>query len=131
MPDPDQDLELLRELYREWEAGNLSAGRKLLSDELVTVWPEGFPHAGTYRGPEEHRRAMREWLSAWTEFELVAEDFVRVGERIVVPFRVRARGAGSGVEVNRRWAHAWTLSAGKVTRFEVSLEPDQLLEEPS
>jgi len=131
MPGPDQDLELLRELYREWEAGNLRAGSELLSDELVTVWPEGFPHAGTYHGPRQHRRAMREWLSAWTEFKLVAEDFIRVGETIVVPFRVRARGAGSGVEVDRRWAHAWTISAGKVVRFEVSLEPDQLMEESS
>ncbi|HEU0025198.1 MAG TPA: nuclear transport factor 2 family protein [Thermoleophilaceae bacterium] len=111
-------------MYAAWEAGDLRAGGELFDTEVVSVWPEGYPAAGTYHGPDGHRRAMREWLNAWTEFEMKAEGFHCVGDRVVVPFRVRAQGRESGIEVERRWAHIWTLREGRIVRFEVSLDPD-------
>jgi ketosteroid isomerase-like protein len=65
---------------------------------------------------------MREWLSAWDDFELEAEGFRDAGDSVVVPFRVRARGKSSGARVDRRWAHVWTFRHGKVVRFEVRLD---------
>jgi ketosteroid isomerase-like protein len=64
---------------------------------------------------------MREWLAPWDDFTIEAEDFLQRGNRVVVPFLVRGRGSGSGVEVKRRWAHAWTFAGGRVVRFEVFL----------
>jgi ketosteroid isomerase-like protein len=62
--------------------------------------------------------------ATWKDFSLTAEEFYEADDRVVVPFRVRARGIGSGVEVERRWAHTWTMRAGKAVRFEVNLDPD-------
>jgi ketosteroid isomerase-like protein len=58
------------------------------------------------------------------KFELRAEAFVESGGSVVVPFVVRARGRSSGVRVERRWAHVWTMRGGKVVRFEVFLSAD-------
>lgn len=116
------DVIVLRHVYEQWSVGNFAAGRELLAPELVSVWSEDFPTAGTYRGPSGHSAAMREWLSAWDDFELEAEGFRDAGDSVVVPFRVRARGKSSGARVDRRWAHVWTFRHGKVVRFEVHLD---------
>jgi ketosteroid isomerase-like protein len=118
---PD-DVRVLRQVYEQWSVGNFAAGRELLAPEMVSVWSEHFPTAGTYRGLSGHSAAMREWLSAWDDFHLEAEAFRDAGESVVVPFRVRARGKSSGARVDRQWAHVWTFRHGKVVRFEVHLD---------
>jgi ketosteroid isomerase-like protein len=122
-----EDVDALRAVYEEWEAGNLRAGQELLDANIESVWPQEFPSGGVYRGPHGHAKAMREWLGPWEEFTLTAEGFYAAGDRVVVPFRVRARGAGSGIAVERRWAHLWTMRGGKAIRFEVSLDPAEAL----
>ena len=123
-----RNVDLLQRLYGEWARGNFRAGRELLDESLTTVWAEEFPTAGIYHGPDEHITAMREWLSAWDDFQLEAEDFIDAGDSVVVPFRVRARGQGSGAVVERRWAHVLTLRNGRVVRFEVHLDVQRALE---
>jgi ketosteroid isomerase-like protein len=118
---PD-DVTVLRRVYEQWSVGNFAAGRELLAPDIVSVWSEHFPTAGTYRGPGGHSAAMREWLSAWDDFQLEAEAFRDARESVVVPFRVRARGKSSGARVDRQWAHVWTFRRGKVVRFEVHLD---------
>ena len=122
-----ENVELLRGVYSSWERGALGAGSELLDPSLTTVWAEEFPTAGTYHGPDEHAAAMREWLRTWDDFELVAEEFIDAGHSVVVPFRVRARGKGSGASVGRRWAHVWTFQEGRVIRFEVHLDLERAL----
>ena len=122
-----ENVELLQSIYDRWAAGDFRAGRDLLDPDITTVWAQDFPTAGTYHGPDAHAAAMREWLSAWTDLRLEAERFVDAGESVVVPFVVRARGRESGAEVERRWAHRWTLHHGRVVRFEVHLDVGEAL----
>jgi ketosteroid isomerase-like protein len=122
-----EDVDLLRPVYEQWEAGNLRAGRHLLDADIESVWPHEFPSGGVYRGPEGHARAMREWLSPWEDFTLTAEGIFDARDCVVVPFRVRARGGESGIQVERQWAHVWTMRGGKAIRFEVFLDPGDAL----
>jgi ketosteroid isomerase-like protein len=122
-----ENVELLRPVYDRWAEGDFRAGRELLDADITTVWAQDFPTAGTYHGLDGHAAAMREWLSAWTDLKLEAERFVDAGDSVVVPFVVRACGRESGAEVDRRWAHVWTLHDGRVVRFEVHLETREAL----
>jgi ketosteroid isomerase-like protein len=123
-----ENVELLRSVYEEWERGNLRAGTDLFDPDVESVWPPEFPSGGTYYGVKGHAHAMREWLGPWKDFRLTAEGYFEADDRVVVPFRVHARGGESGVEVERRWAHIWTLRGGKAVRFEVWLDPAKALE---
>jgi hypothetical protein len=76
----EEDVNRLRQVYAEWAMGNFAAGRELFAPELVAVWSEDFPTAGTYRGPRAHTAAMREWLSVWENVDLEAESFREVGD---------------------------------------------------
>jgi ketosteroid isomerase-like protein len=122
-----ENVNALRVVYAEWERGNLRAGRDLLDEQVESVWPTEFPGGGVYHGAAGHERAMREWLSPWENFMLEAEGFSDADDCVVVPFRVRARGRESGVDVDRRWAHIWTMRDGRAVRFEVSLDPEGAL----
>jgi ketosteroid isomerase-like protein len=122
-----ENIDVLRPVYEKWEGGDLRAGEDLLDVEIESVWPSEFPSGGTYRGKAGHAQAMREWLSPWENFRLRAEGFFAAGDRVVVPFRVHARGKESGVEVERRWAHMWTMRLGKAVRFEVCFDPAEAL----
>jgi ketosteroid isomerase-like protein len=122
-----QNIEALRAVYEASEGGDLRAGQHLLDAEIESVWPPEFPSGGTYR-PPGHARAMREWLSPWEDFTVAAEGFF--GRR-----RSRRRavsrtctGRGSGIEVERRWAHLRTMRTGKAVRVEVYIDPANALD---
>ena len=114
-----RDTEILRAVYDRWAQGDLRAGVDLLDENVVSIWPDDFPTSGATLGVPGHKHAMREWLGAWEDVELTAERLVEANGSVVVPFRLRARGTASGVTVERRWAHVWTMRGGKVVRFEV------------
>jgi ketosteroid isomerase-like protein len=56
------------------------------------------------------------------------EQFEDVGDRVAVVLRYRARGRGSGVEVEGRESALWTLRNGKVARYAWFHEPADALE---
>jgi len=57
-----------------------------------------------------------------------AERFRAVGDQVAVVVRYRARGRGSGVEVEGRESALRTLRDGKVTRYAWFHEPADALE---
>jgi ketosteroid isomerase-like protein len=56
------------------------------------------------------------------------EQFESVGDQVAVVVRYRARGPGSGVEVEGRESALWTLRDGKVVRYAWVHEPGNALE---
>lgn len=123
----ERNADVLRPVYDDWEDGNFRAGTDLLDPQIESIWPTEFPSGGTYHGPRAHARAMREWLAPWEDFRMTVEGVFEADDRVVVPFRTHARGRGSGVEVERRWAHVWIMRDGKAVRFEVHLDPEEAL----
>jgi ketosteroid isomerase-like protein len=67
----------------------------------------------------EVRALIERQLEVFDEFTIEPEEFYEVGDRVPVPIRQRARGGSSGVEVEIRIGHLWTIRDGKVVRLEV------------
>jgi len=72
-----------------------------------------------YRGLDGVREFFRDWLSTWESFESEAEEWIDSGDTVIVIVHDRARGRHSGVEVDRRRAHVWTLRDGKLFRLRI------------
>jgi ketosteroid isomerase-like protein len=80
--------------------------------------PPNFPEAGTYRGRDEVKSRLEEFLESWVEFRIEVEELIDAGDGVVAltRFKGRSKGVGltlTGVAVD---AQVWTLSEGKVVR---------------
>jgi uncharacterized protein len=116
---PRSPTELVRAIYEAINARDSETGFALLDEDFEWVEPEQTLLRGNHRGFDEVRRAIEAQLEVWEEFTIEPEEFHEVGDRVAVPIRQRARGGSSGVEVEIRIGHLWTIRGGKVIRLEV------------
>ena len=81
------------------------------------------------RTPTKGTRVFAAWErevgEVWDDFRIEPERFIDAGNRVIVIETRRARGKGSGVEVEMRSGVVWTLSDGKIVRMETDLDPDE------
>jgi uncharacterized protein len=110
---------VVRAMYDAIAARDYEAGFALLADDFVWHEPAQAFHGGTHRGYEEIRQRLETQLEMFDEFTIEPEEFRERGNRIAVPVRQRARGEASGVEVEIRIGHVWTLRDGKIARLDV------------
>jgi ketosteroid isomerase-like protein len=111
--------DLVRTLYMAINDRDYETGFFLLSEDFEWLEPEQTLLSGNHRGFAEVRQAIEAQLEVWDEFTIEPEEFHEVGDRVAVPIRQRARGGSSGVEVEIRIGHLWTVHEGKIVRLEV------------
>jgi ketosteroid isomerase-like protein len=112
------ELETLTGIYQRWAEGDFRAGQELLADDVVFVADDPVFGQGTYHGPAEVTRYMREFTSAWRRVRHVAQEFVDYGDRVLVAARQIAVGKESGAEVDDDVFAVWTFRDGNVVRLE-------------
>jgi ketosteroid isomerase-like protein len=112
------NLDLVRSLYAAWERGDYDSAEWAHPD-IETVIADG-PAPGSWTGVAGMAQAWRDFLSAWDEFRVEAEEYRELdGERVLVLIRKSGRGKTSGLEVGRmppRQAHLLHIRDGQVTR---------------
>jgi ketosteroid isomerase-like protein len=119
---PDERIEIVRRLIGAWSRRDLEAVLQAMHPECEV---RGIEVRETLRGHDRLAAGFRDWFDAFDEFTIEPEDFISDGDRVLVPVRQRARGKGSGVEVEQRFYQLFELRDGMVFRFdEYSEEPD-------
>ena len=82
-----------------------------------------FPESGVYRGVEAARRYFEQFTESFDEFLLDGLEFVPVDdERVLVQFRLRMRGKGSGAPGEALPGWLWTVRDGRAVRIEAFLD---------
>jgi ketosteroid isomerase-like protein len=78
-----------------------------------------FPEAGVYKGPEAARNYYNAFGESFDEFAFEAEDFLDVGEdKVLILFRIRTRGKGSGATAEQESGWVCTIRDGKAVRID-------------
>jgi ketosteroid isomerase-like protein len=98
-----------------------------LTDDNVETYDHDIMDAGEYRGHAGIERWLGDWSAAWSEFEMEAEEFLESGEHVVVVLRMRAKGRGSNVTVERQDALVHELRDGKIVRLDYYNNREQAL----
>jgi ketosteroid isomerase-like protein len=123
------NVEALRPVYEEWGRGNWRPRFDVYAPDYEWGWSEEFPGLeGVSSDPEVRSRRLREWLSPWEEWRCEAEEYVSAGELVVVLTRYTGRGKESGVSVDTKGAHLWTMRDGKAVRLVVFSSRSKALE---
>ena len=79
------------------------------------------------RGHDAVRASTARWKGEWDDYELIPEEFAASGDRVVATVRFRARGRGSGIEVDARLYDVFTLRDGKIVRMDQFAERSEAL----
>jgi ketosteroid isomerase-like protein len=111
--------ELVRSLYEAINRRDYETGFALLGEGFEWLEPEHGLLGGPHRGLVEVREAIEAQLEVFDEFTIDPEELDEYGDQVAVAVRQRARGAASGVEVEIRIGHLWTVKEGKAIRLEV------------
>jgi ketosteroid isomerase-like protein len=117
----EQKIERVRTLLEAMNAGRYDAAAELAHPDVVLVRAGG---AGELSGID----ALREWMEPDAFESQVTEilGWEAEGDRVLAQVRSRARGAGSGIEID---IVAWTVysfdDAGRLTRVEIHLEHEE------
>ena len=103
-------VELVEAIYEAWNKGASTA--HLIAPDLEYVNPPYAVEGGTVRG----RGALGRVLDVYPDFTIETERLIDCGDDVVVIGIARGTGA-SGVEVELRQGHIWTVRDGKAIRF--------------
>ena len=91
-------------------------------DEALTYADPGIVwnpiEESSTQGHDAVRASLARWKGEWDDYELMPEDFVDRGDRVVVTVRLRGRGRRSGVEIDARFYDLYTLRDGKIVRMD-------------
>ena len=113
------NLDLVRSIYAAWERGDYSSV-EWAHPEIEYVFADGLS-PGRWTGLVEMAEGFREFLNAWEEYRVEADEFRELdGERVLVLIHLTGRGKTSGLELGHMRANAANLfhvRAGKVTRL--------------
>lgn len=121
------DIEQMRLAYEGLSRGDVEGALELIDPEVeVRDRPEA-PDPQTYRGYEGVRAAVQSTFDTFDTVEFEPEQFVEAGDCVVVVIRLRGRGKESGVPVEDRIAHLWTMRNGKAWRMQVYSDPEQAI----
>jgi ketosteroid isomerase-like protein len=80
---------------------------------------ESSPVAGgVYRGHEQVRRYVEDWLGTFDDLRIELEEPTEVGGRVVAMVRGQGRGRASGLQLDSRFCQVWTVRGGMATGME-------------
>lgn len=124
----DADFELVRQAW--------ASARRDIRDSLrfyckdIEIMPFGATlEGGVYRG---HQQVVDWWdneiLPSWEAFEVTAESFRRVGNRLVVFGHWRARGRTSGVTLEMPATWVVEVREGKIAGWKTFTDRSEALE---
>jgi ketosteroid isomerase-like protein len=110
------NVEILKDAYVALSGGDLEAFIELLDPDVEYDASRRTFDAAVYRGPESVREGLSLITEQWETLRLQPQDFIVVGDDIVVPVRLVGVGKQSGVETTANAAHVWTFRNRKIIR---------------
>jgi ketosteroid isomerase-like protein len=114
----EANVEALRRGYTALNRGDLSVVLDLLDPEIEWHEPATSLEGGTHHGRDGFERFLRGWLESFDSFRVEPEQVVERGNDLVVVVHQTGTGRSSGLPVETRLAHVWTVADGKAVRWE-------------
>ena len=124
----EEDAARLRRSYEDLNGGDIEAALSVLAPDAMWRESAELPGGEKIRGRAAVHRFLCGFLETWSEFRQEVEDVTITGDRVALVIHLTAVGRGSGVEVDARYAHVWTLGDdGLATCVDAYRDPETAL----
>jgi len=107
---PESNVEKVRQALSSGPEGLLA----LLDDDVEWDYVGAFPESATYHGPDAVRRFFAQWVGAFDDFGLEAEEFIDGGDHVLLRMRQWGRGKATGAPVENRMWQVFTFREGRI-----------------
>ena len=119
--------ERVRASYDALNRGDVQHALEALAPDAEWHESEALPDTGAYHGREAIGEFLDGFLESWERFHQEVEEVVEEGDRVAVMIHLRARGKGSGADVDARYAHVWTLRDELGVRVDAYYDRDEAI----
>jgi len=123
------NVDVVNRVYTGFAAGDIGAVVATFADDIEWTEAAGFPYAGTYVGPDAivanvFRRLGTEWDGYTAEPDLVIGD----GDQVAARGWYWGTYKQTGKPFRARFVHWWTVTDGKIVRFEQVVDSSKVNE---
>jgi ketosteroid isomerase-like protein len=105
-------IELVRDVIEALNRGDVDAMLARMHADFEWTPLEASPVSRVYRGREQVRRYVEDWLGTFDELRLDLEDPTETADRVIAPVHAHGRGRASGLALDTRFCQLWTVRDG-------------------
>ena len=125
-----ENVEIVRRFFEAWNRREEETQTEAFAPEIEfrtagLASPVGLD--AVYCGHAGLRKFTQEFRESWEQLFADPERIVERGEQVVVLVRLRGKGR-DGIEVERPFAHVWTMRGGRAVRIDGFADPQKALE---
>jgi ketosteroid isomerase-like protein len=125
----EADAETVRRSYEALNQGDVDAALEALDAEAVWRDSAELPGGGEFHGREALGRFLGDFLAEWRDFHQEIEDLVVARDRVGLVIHLTAVGRSSGIAVDTRYGHVWSMRDGRGVRVDAYRDPAAALRE--
>lgn len=121
----EENVMLVEQFYAAFKTGNISDVLSTLADDVGWSIPgpkDIVPFVGQRQGHEQVAQVIRRFAEMQDGEQFEVQGFVTQGDRVVAFGHYRWRIKSTGYSYESDFAHAFTISRGKVSRFQEYLD---------
>jgi ketosteroid isomerase-like protein len=121
-------IQLVHEIVGALNRGDVDGMLERMHTDFEWTPLEASPAAGgVYRGHEQVRRYVEDWLGTFDDLRLDLEEPSEVADRVVVVVHGHGRGRASGLQLDARFCQVWTVRGGAAAGMEEYATREQAL----
>jgi ketosteroid isomerase-like protein len=131
----EENVEIVQRIFEEFQAGlerddpGAAFDTGLVADDWEWVNATPFEGKSVWRGRQEWVEFMRAWRGEFEDYSVQVDQWIDAGDdRVVVIYRQRATGKGSGVPVEWHGGSVTELRDGRAIRTRNYEHPAEALE---
>ena len=113
----EENVEIARRFFAFWPDRDFSAVEEFIRADTIIDMSRNVFNPGIYRGFDGFRDRVAVVDETWDDFRPEPEEFVEVGDALVMAARVSGTGRGSGVRTEMLIFGVWRFHQGKVARY--------------
>lgn len=124
------NVEIVRRSLEAFGRGDFDTAFAVHDPDIVWCTAADEPDQQTYRGIADLRSFVESIGELWEDrFDgtMEFEDFIERGDWVIVPWRARLRGRGSGISVDVNETYAVQVRDGRIVRVDEYRKVDEAL----
>lgn len=123
----EQNVELVRRMYKAFHAGDAEGALACFDDEVV-VDASRRVDAGIGHGRDELSDIIAKWVGTFDDWREEIAEIRDLGSQVYVLATQFGRGKGSGVEVELTYAVLYEVKGDRITQMTIYMDPAEALE---